>query len=275
MGTRHTRGTTRGLRGWTAGAAIALVVPLSGCSLQGLGQVTGFTLPALVDQAAPSSDAAASPSASAAPSASRSASAAPSTHTGASASAQAVKNEGEAKPSAAPTATASPSAPDTPATTPAPSTSTAPVITDQLSRGSKSSEVGNGWDTLKLRYWSTLSKQDWDVAAVKPLTVSVRGSNGGDKAVRLEEVRVVVEVLGSHGWASAPEGSVSTPTVAPGSLVSGTSQSQFTITVGALPDDSLALRYTLGYDVVSGGTLTQTFSSFSDTVTTALAPREE
>jgi hypothetical protein len=169
----------------------------------------------------------------------------------------------------APSPTPSPIALLKPTPTPAPAP--APTVHDDLARGSAKHVLDAGPTSLTLRYWSTLSKEDWTWGATKPLTIAVSAT--GESRVSLTAARVAVDQLTASGWVAVPGQSPAVLPVSGNPSIASPASSTLTSLLSAVDRNATALRYTVVVEI-SVGAWNGVSSSYSatDTLTVALSP---
>ena len=217
---------------------------LGGCSVRGVAEATGLSLPG----GPPIGDGGQRTEQSPAP--------APSTQAPAPA---------PAKPTPTPTATkAKP--------TPTPTPVTNPVPPDALESGVRKRVLHDNRTGIQVKYWSDLRRDLWTTDRVKPLTISVIGNEQAVEPLNVVGVRTIVEYY-SHGtWSPASGGTVSVPAIPSGTTIAPQGSCQLTVTVAALPDSVTAIRYSFSFDLAVGERGEQSFTTFNDSFTTTVQP---
>lgn len=173
--------------------------------------------------------------------------------------------ETPAAPSPTPTAT-----PPAPLVAPAPRpTRTPPMVVDDLADGSSHRQFRAGALVVTADYWSTRGKAEWTPQAVKPLTLSVSADGSGD--IKLTALTVQVERLTVDGWVAVAPDAITQPVVSDAPGVKAPASAGATVVIGAVEEDSSALRYTLSYTLTSSSKYNSFQAVGNDTLTVGLA----
>ncbi|PJJ55621.1 hypothetical protein [Compostimonas suwonensis] len=157
------------------------------------------------------------------------------------------------------------------------STPTIEPLVNELATGSTERKLVAGDAALTVRYWSSLSMDQWTVNANKPISFGLSATLGTDagQGVYLSKVTLVPAVAGESGALAAPGAVSDQANVSPGYSIKDPYSYSQTFILPAVDPAATSMTLSFTYELLIQTTPTSTEYSkqtASDTLTIAIAP---